>query len=162
MTDFREIRVMAPTFDFSAVQRVERHYTQMLQDAFALQPSALMTNTATSATEVLERSKPVLEAIREMRARMEAPRPPVIFLSRWLADPVPDWSRVRSPSRARRRLAQGHRQNIRTMWVAWDHAVSIAGNIHIHPDLWERVKGKLESEARRSNPFFTGYQVRYV
>jgi hypothetical protein len=26
-----------------------------------------------------------------------------------------DWSLVRSPSRARRRLAQGHRQNIRTV-----------------------------------------------
>lgn len=26
-----------------------------------------------------------------------------------------DWSQVRSPSRAARRLAQGHRQNIRTV-----------------------------------------------
>lgn len=28
---------------------------------------------------------------------------------------IEDWSHVRSPSRAIRRLAQGHRQNIRTM-----------------------------------------------
>jgi hypothetical protein len=34
-----------------------------------------------------------------------------------LTNPVEDWSRVRSPSRAARRRRQGHRQNIRIVHV---------------------------------------------
>ena len=34
-----------------------------------------------------------------------------------MVDQVEDWSRVRSPSRARRRLRYGHKQNIRIVYV---------------------------------------------
>jgi hypothetical protein len=49
-----------------------------------------------------------------------------------------DWSDVRSPSRARRRLKQGHRQNIKTV----DEPIAIrSGNaIFMHPKLYDELR----------------------
>lgn len=44
---------------------------------------------------------------------------------------VADWSRCRSPSRARRRYAQGHRQ--RVVWRDEPVALLLAGKIFAHP-----------------------------
>lgn len=44
-----------------------------------------------------------------------------------MTDPVEDWSRVRSPSRAERRRRAGHRQNVRTIQVPKPDAYSIDG-----------------------------------
>jgi hypothetical protein len=45
-----------------------------------------------------------------------------------------DWSRVRSPSRARRRQKYGYRQNIVRRQRPKREAVIIAGTLYIHPE----------------------------
>lgn len=57
-----------------------------------------------------------------------------IVESRALYDLVDDWSRVRSPGRARRRLKRGYRQNIVTVQVPKPDGYSLDGRtIHMHP-----------------------------
>lgn len=51
-----------------------------------------------------------------------------------LTVPYEDWSAVRSPSRARRRLKQGHRQQIKYLQVPNPEVFVIAGTIHGHPE----------------------------
>ncbi len=53
---------------------------------------------------------------------------------------VDDWSRVRSPSRARRRMAK-YRQNIQKM--AKPAAYQFGGAIHIHPELYRELKRQI-------------------
>jgi hypothetical protein len=51
-----------------------------------------------------------------------------------LVDLIEDWSRVRSPSRARRRQRRGYRQNIRFINTPKPHAFMIAPNTFaMHP-----------------------------
>ncbi len=51
---------------------------------------------------------------------------------------VEDWSMVRSPSRARRRLKYGHRQNIRTAYEPV--AYRMDDRIYMHPVLYNQLK----------------------
>lgn len=51
---------------------------------------------------------------------------------------VEDWSRVRSPSRAARRLKQGHRQNIVTRYKP--AAFQINGVIYAHPEIVRQLR----------------------
>lgn len=69
---------------------------------------------------------------------------------------VEDWSRVRSPSRAARRLKQGHRQNVRLLQVPRKDCLSIDGGqtFVMHPETYracakviERFQEKLERSA---------------
>jgi len=59
-----------------------------------------------------------------------------------LTDMVEDWSKVRSPSRARRRLRQGHRQNIRFLQVPKKRAFSIDGGrtLIMHPEMARQLR----------------------
>ncbi len=50
-----------------------------------------------------------------------------------LTVPFEDWSRVRSPSRARRRMKHGHRQNVTMIYVPDPSFYQINGEIHCHP-----------------------------
>ena len=58
-----------------------------------------------------------------------------IIESRLMVNHVEDWSRVRSPGRARRRRAQGHRQNIVIREVPMPDAITIDGGrtLIMHP-----------------------------
>lgn len=53
-----------------------------------------------------------------------------------MVEKVEDWSKVRSPSRARRRLRQGHPQNIIIRHVPRKDAITMDGGItyHMHPE----------------------------
>lgn len=53
-----------------------------------------------------------------------------------MVEKVEDWSKVRSPSRARRRLCQGHPQNIVVRHVPRKDAITMDGGItyHMHPE----------------------------
>lgn len=52
-----------------------------------------------------------------------------------LTVPAEDWSKVRSPSRARRRLKKGHRQNIRYYDAPLPRAMIVGDVMYCHPDM---------------------------
>lgn len=52
-----------------------------------------------------------------------------------LTVPAEDWSRVRSPARARRRMRRGFRQNIRYYDAPTPKAMIIGGVMYVHPDM---------------------------
>lgn len=61
----------------------------------------------------------------------------------FLTVPYEDWSEVRSPGRARRRMKRGHRQRIKYLQVP-DPKVFVAnGVIHGHPDTIKKMVAKL-------------------
>ncbi len=58
-----------------------------------------------------------------------------IVTNRLLTVPAEDWSRVRSPGRARRRMRRGFRQNVRYYDAPTPKAMVIGGVIYVHPDM---------------------------
>lgn len=58
---------------------------------------------------------------------------------------VEDWTRCRAPSRARRRLAQGHRQHLVVREVP--AAFMILGRLHTHPDMWAAIQMRLGADS---------------
>ncbi|HLY89068.1 MAG TPA: hypothetical protein VKQ27_08795 [Acetobacteraceae bacterium] len=61
-----------------------------------------------------------------------------------------DWSGVRSPSRARRRRARGHRQNIRFRQIADPKMIQGPdGTLYGHPHTIARVERELAAEMKR-------------
>lgn len=63
-----------------------------------------------------------------------------ITTSLLMTEPAEDWSRVRSPSRATRRLKQGHRQNIRHWQKPSSKIMNIGGTLHMHPEMLRELK----------------------
>ena len=59
--------------------------------------------------------------------------------------PFEDWSRVRSPARARRRRAK-HRQNITISYPPSDDVLFVGGKVVCHPAMVAKIKAKLEAE----------------
>ena len=62
-----------------------------------------------------------------------------VFLDRNLVDYVEDWSRVRSPGRARRRRKK-HPQRIVMRAVARKEAYRFQGKLFMHPDMWRELQ----------------------
>lgn len=62
-----------------------------------------------------------------------------IVTNRLLTVPAEDWSRVRSPGRARRRMRRGFRQNIRYYDAPTPKAMVIGGVIYVHPDMLDAI-----------------------
>lgn len=62
-----------------------------------------------------------------------------IVTSRLLTVPAEDWSRVRSPGRARRRMRRGFRQNIRYYDAPTPKAMVIGGVMYAHPDMVDAI-----------------------
>lgn len=62
-----------------------------------------------------------------------------------IGDPYEDWSMVRSPGRARRRLRQGHRQNIVTRYRANGQVFHDKGRntLYVHPHDRPELERKL-------------------
>lgn len=59
-------------------------------------------------------------------------------------EPAEDWSRVRSPSRAIRRMKQGHRQNVR--YYRKPSAYQIGGVIYAHPEIIRTLRASRKGE----------------
>ncbi|MCB1534891.1 MAG: hypothetical protein KDJ44_09235 [Rhodoblastus sp.] len=76
----------------------------------------------------------LLKQIKDFGQRLAtvASAPLRIVESEALVETVEDWSRVRSPSRARRRRAK-HRQNIRLIEVPRRGALVVDGVAYMHP-----------------------------
>lgn len=62
-----------------------------------------------------------------------------IVTNRLLTVPAEDWSRVRSPGRARRRMRRGFRQNIRYYDAPTPKAMVIGGVMYVHPDMLDAI-----------------------
>lgn len=67
-----------------------------------------------------------------------------VHLSEYLTEPYDDWSRVRSPSRARRRMRRGFRQNNRTIQVPMRSALQMNGALYMHPETFKAVRAEIE------------------
>lgn len=63
-----------------------------------------------------------------------------IIVSDHMVKTVEDWSRVRSPSRARRRLKRGFKQNIVVQTVPRTDVVVFDGKMIMHPSLLPTLK----------------------
>ena len=68
-----------------------------------------------------------------------------------MTESVEDWSRVRSPSRAMRRLRRGHRQNVRIVQEARRDAIMADGGrtMVIHPVLAAQIRNQLSERVDR-------------
>ena len=62
-----------------------------------------------------------------------------IVTNRLLTVPAEDWSQVRSPGRARRRMRRGFRQNIRYYDAPTPKAMVIGGVMYVHPDMLDAI-----------------------
>ena len=91
-------------------------------------------------------TQPILDMLN---ARLlDAVRPPLqIITSRVVGEPFADWSGVRSPGRARRRLKQGHRQNIVTSYRSNGTALHDKKRniIYCHPADYDTIKRNVEN-----------------
>jgi len=74
-----------------------------------------------------------------------------IVEDRNLVDYVEDWSKVRSPSRARRRLKRGFAQNIQMSAVARQQVYSLDGGrtLVMHPDVARAFERELQRDMDR-------------
>lgn len=79
-----------------------------------------------------------------------------------LVETVEDWSRVRSPSRARRRLAQGHKQNIRTVTRPRRDALMVGGKLYVHPALAAEITRRMSEQFDRLAERTIMGEVKYV
>jgi hypothetical protein len=61
-----------------------------------------------------------------------------IMTSIYLTKPYEDWSKVRSPARARRRRHK-HRQNIVTIQVPDPTIYKVNGVLHMHPEIYRKL-----------------------
>jgi hypothetical protein len=66
-----------------------------------------------------------------------------------MTETIEDWSRVRSPSRARRRRKRGYRQNITIRVVPKKVAIIMNGTMYVHPTYLQQLKHQLELETGR-------------
>lgn len=66
-----------------------------------------------------------------------------------MTETVEDWSRVRSPSRARRRRRLGYRQNIDYRVVPKKEAVSIGDALVMHPETADALDRLMKEQAEK-------------
>lgn len=83
-------------------------------------------------------------AMDKLRAAMRLIGPPLphFIESEMMTDRIEDWSRVRSPSRALRRMKQGHKQNVVTVEVPKQEAISLDGGrtYYLHPVMMLKLR----------------------
>jgi hypothetical protein len=111
---------------------------EMLDEQFlhAVRGPTTTNTTAQEAPPVTVDS--MLASSESIKAVMRdlAPSPTRVIESRFLVDVHEDWSKVRSPGRARRRRKHGHRQNIRVWETPKKEAYQIDGKLFVHPATW--------------------------
>jgi len=66
-----------------------------------------------------------------------------------MVETIEDWSHVRSPSRAARRLRQGHRQNIIYRTVPKPNGYVAGDTLIIHPETARQLREILEKRIER-------------
>lgn len=71
-----------------------------------------------------------------------------IVESRHMTEAFEDWSRVRSPARAARRLKRGYRQNI--VYSRRPCAKQINGVIYAHPEIVQQLSAALATQEKRN------------
>ena len=97
-------------------------------------------------------------AMSEMKV---APQLPRIIESDAMVDIVEDWSKCRSPSRAKRREKRGprFRQRVIRVYVPKKESLMIGGNLYMHPVTAMEMRRKLTAHAERvtDNALYSGY-----
>lgn len=63
---------------------------------------------------------------------------------------IEDWSKVRSPARAKRRMKNGHRQNIRIYNKPASYLDKSTNTLYIHPRLVEELSRKITDAMNRT------------
>lgn len=126
------------------ISSFQRNLDSEMISMMGLTTAQIAPRPAVTATEVLERMREVEQRL----AAVEIPRfnplggLPVVE-SPFMVDVHEDWSRVRSPARARRRRRK-HRQNI-VITVTPSKEILIAeGKIYCHPKVATVLRSKLE------------------
>jgi hypothetical protein len=85
-----------------------------------------------------------LMTARDLLGADALPLPMTIRTSEHLVRTLEDWSAVRSPGRARRRLRRGFAQRIVFRTVPRDDAIRLLdGTLVMHPVAYERLKAAL-------------------
>lgn len=67
-----------------------------------------------------------------------------IKTDKYLLDIEEDWSRVRSPARAKRRLKQGHKQNVDIVYVPSKSFYKIGNTIYCHPETYKKLQKRIK------------------
>lgn len=73
-----------------------------------------------------------------------------IYSTLAMSETIEDWSRVRSPARARRRRRLGHKQNIVLRIVPKKEAVFMNGAMYVHPIVLQQLRLRFNEETGRS------------
>lgn len=91
------------------------------------------------------------EQIVQWKKQLVALGPPglAIRTSYHLTEPYEDWSKVRSPSRARRRMKHGHRQRVNYMQRPARKAFQINGEIWMHPEMEKHMRAAIARHAEK-------------
>lgn len=63
-----------------------------------------------------------------------------------MTDPVEDWSSVRSPSRARRRMKAGHPQRVRIIHVPKKEAYQMGNTLVMHPVMAAELRRQMAAQ----------------
>jgi hypothetical protein len=71
-----------------------------------------------------------------------------------MTESIEDWSKVRSPSRARRRQRYGHRQNVVMRQVPRKDAITIDGGrtYHMHPETAREFRRMMDERTVTHGP----------
>jgi hypothetical protein len=72
-----------------------------------------------------------------------------IIESIYLTVPYEDWSDVRSPSRARRRMRRGFKQRIHYLQIPDPNTYRVGGVLHMHPETARKLRAELAKRAPR-------------
>ncbi len=74
-----------------------------------------------------------------------------IYEDSLLTETREDWSKVRSPARARRRLKHGHRQNIRIYHVPSPTILQVGESaLYMHPETAKKLRQRINAEIDKS------------
>ena len=111
----------------------------------------LLQFKVTSTAQEGESEAMTVEKMTEtMRTISRVVKPiPRFVESELLVDRVEDWSGCRSPSRARRRHKQGHKQHVVMVDVPKPGAYQIGNEIFIHPFTMAKVRKALSENVER-------------
>lgn len=90
------------------------------------------------------------ETIVQWKKQLAAMGPPggiAIRTSYNMTEPYEDWSQVRSPARARRRMKRGFPQRVRHMQRPMRKALQMNGEIWMHPEMERHLKAAIAKHA---------------
>lgn len=126
------------------ISSFERNLESEMYAMMGLTTAQVEPRTAVTATEIRER---LLEVNNRLDAIPFSTFNPLggvpVIESPFMVDVHEDWSRVRSPARARRRRRK-HRQNIVVTVTPSKQVLMTGGKIFCHPEIATVLRSKLE------------------